>query len=207
MPSNLKLNAQALVGICVHGTPNQGGVATNLGENGHLTLRVTPYRPQVRCKAPGSAPPFATCRKILDMMHADGEQRRFGYLSDPETQVRLPQRLITPERRCLLTLDTLSNSDSSDWYKIWAAGVAIEVMCVEYKKAAGVAYGLGKEPPPFLGKTSRRCTTDNSIGDKKGKDRNLMLEISDNMPDPPGPPSLIDLPQGTNASTFDILNS
>ena len=144
MPSDLKLYGQTLIGICVYGTPNQGGVATRLGYNGNLNFRVTPYRPNVRCQNQGSAPPAMNCRVILDLMDTGGTKLRFGRRSDSTAQVKLPKNYITPEQRCVLAIDTHSNSDSSDYYKLWAAGIAVQVMCVEAKKAGGTAYGLGK---------------------------------------------------------------
>lgn len=144
IPTDLKLNARAVLEICVHTTPNQGGIATNLGQNGALAVRITPYRPNVQCKAPGSAPPPMTCRKLLDLMPTDGIQRRYGRPDDPTAQVDIPKRFTTPEARCVLLVNTASSTDISDWYKLWAAAMAVEVMCVEARGAGGVASGLGR---------------------------------------------------------------
>lgn len=149
MPSNLKLNAQALIDICVRVTPNEGGIVTNLGQNGALGVRVTPYHPNVRCDRRGTAPPLVTCRKILDLMPADGVQRHYGPSSDPESQVRLPKIFSTAEQRCALVIDTISSTDISDWYRLWAAAMAVENICVEGKHAGGLAFGLGRFPLLF----------------------------------------------------------
>ena len=143
-PTDVKLNAQALLNICVRGTPNEGGVASNLGQNGALALRVTPYRPNVRCKERGTAPPPPNCRKILDLMPTDGKQLRFGPRGDPTVQISVPKNFVTAEAQCVVTIDTNSQIDVSNWYKIWAAGIAIENMCVEANRAGGVAIGLGR---------------------------------------------------------------
>ena len=144
IPSDMKAYARALLNICVRGTPNEGGAVTNIGENGALALRVVPYRPNVRCKEPGSGPPALDCRKILDLMPADGMERRFGLPSDPSVSVNLPKRFITEEARCALLVGTIEGTDVGDWYKIWAAGIAVEVMCVEVKGVRGSAAFLGR---------------------------------------------------------------
>ena len=152
IPTNIKAYAQALFSICVRGTPNEGGAVTNIGENGALAIRMVPYRPNVQCKEPGSGPPTTNCRKILELMPADGIERRFGPTNDPSVSVKLPKRFITPEARCVLYLDTIEGTDVGDWYKIWAAAVAVETMCVEAKNMRGMAYGLGG-----FNSTHQRC--------------------------------------------------
>ena len=143
IPSTIKMVATTLVSICVAGIPNEGGVAWNVGQNGNLAIRVTPYRPNVRCSSRGTGPPPVLCRKILDQMPTDGEQHRFGPRDDPTADSPVPKRYTTPERRCALILDTTGVPDTGDWYKVWAAGIAIETMCVEAQEAAGLAVGLG----------------------------------------------------------------
>ncbi|KAK4691823.1 hypothetical protein P7C71_g5261, partial [Lecanoromycetidae sp. Uapishka_2] len=150
IPTTMKLNAEAVLNICVKGSPNQGGVATNLGENGALSIRMTPYRPNVQCEGPGTGPPPMTCRRILDVLPVDGTQRKFGRVEDPEVQVVVPQKWTTVAQRCAVTLNTISSTDVSDWYKLWAAAIAVEVMCVEAKGQGGVAIGLGKEGNLFI---------------------------------------------------------
>ena len=77
-------------------------------------------------------------------MPIDGTPRRFGRRGEPNVEVPLPKKFITHDRRCVLSLDTISTTDISDWYKVWAAAVAIQVMCVEAKQASGKAPNLGK---------------------------------------------------------------
>ncbi len=139
----MKLIVKTLIDICVRVSPSEGGIAWNLGENGALSIRVTPYRPNVQCKAPGTGPPPGLCRKILDQMPTDGIQRRFGPPSDRTVEVPLPRKFTTPEIRCALAVNTISSTDVSDWYKLWAASIAVEVMCVEARGAGGFGLGLG----------------------------------------------------------------
>ncbi|KAL6715231.1 hypothetical protein ACLMJK_007495 [Lecanora helva] len=145
IPTNLRLYAEALLNICVRGTPNEGGVVTNIGQNGNLALRIVPYRPMnIRCKERGTAPPPMICRKILDLMPADGTERRFGPPGDPSIEIPLPKRFMTPEMRCALAVSTNAGTDVLDWYKIWAAALAVEVLCVEVRGAEGMVSGLGE---------------------------------------------------------------
>ena len=155
IPAHVKEYSQALINICVQGTPTQGGIYKNLGQNGGLSIRVTRYRPNVRCGEPGTAPLARDCRSVLNQMPTDGEQRRFAPRGDPVAEILTPKRFITPLRECVLEVDTPSGSDVGDWYKIWAAAIAVEVMCVEILEAAGVALGLGLFIPPFINKDTR----------------------------------------------------
>lgn len=147
IPTVMKLNVEALLNICVKGTPNQGGVATNIGENGALSVRMTPYRPNVHCEGPNTGPPPRTCRKILDQLPVDGTQRKFGRRDDPEAQVLVPRQWSTSERRCTFVVDTIFSTDVSDFYKLWAAAIAVEVMCVESRGEGGLGAGLGTSIP------------------------------------------------------------
>ncbi len=144
IPDDLKLSVRALIDICVRGSPNEGGVVTNLGQNGGLAVRVTPYRPKVQCGDRGSAPPFMTCRELLDRLPTTGVQERFGPIDDPSAQVVIPKYFTDDDERCGLTVATIDSTDVTDWYKVWAATIAVQVMCIEARKAGGVGYDLGK---------------------------------------------------------------
>lgn len=140
----MKLNVRALIDICVRGHPNQGGVASNLGEHGALAVRITPYRPNVQCGNRGTAPPFMACRTVLDEMPASDVRQRFGPVDDPMAQVIVPRRYTDVGQRCGFTVDTIGSTDVADWYKLWAAAVSVEVMCIEAREAGGVAFDLGE---------------------------------------------------------------
>ncbi|KAL6717423.1 hypothetical protein ACLMJK_005338 [Lecanora helva] len=122
-PSDLKESARVLIDICVKGNPNTGGVVSNIGKNGNLALRVTPYRPNVRCSLDGSAPPPSDCRHLVDLMQVDGKRQIFGPEGDPDPEITitLPQGFYTYKRRCQVFIDTLvpgSGKDACDWYKL-----------------------------------------------------------------------------------------
>ena len=124
-PNDLRQSARALIDICVKGSPNVGGVVSNLGENGNLAVRITPYRPRVSCADPesGISPLPSDCRVIIDEMPVDGTRRIFGNKndSDPEIDVKLPYGFQTGLRRCQFFVDTLLpgiGKDASDFYKL-----------------------------------------------------------------------------------------
>ncbi|MCJ1456391.1 hypothetical protein MMC28_006752 [Mycoblastus sanguinarius] len=151
-PADLKEIAKLLIDICVRGDPNLGGVATNVGENGALTIRITPYRPNVHCNTAKPGPPFQSCRNILDEVPVDGTPRVFGPRDHPDTTVVLPVSYTTPRQRCNLFMDYVdpaAPSDTTDWYKVWAAAMSVETMCVD-RGYAGVALGVGKNKNLFL---------------------------------------------------------
>ena len=122
-PTELKENARVLIDVCVKGTPNIGGVVSNIGKNGNLAVRVMPYRPNVRCGPDGSRPPLLDCRNLVDRMPADGQRQVFGPRDDPDPEitVKLPAGFNTRNRRCQVYVDALlpgDGKDASDWYKL-----------------------------------------------------------------------------------------
>jgi len=144
IPDDMKSNVRALIDICVRGNPNQGGIVSNLGQHGALAVRIMPYRPNVLCANQGTAPPPMACREVLDHLPTSGLQQRFGPVDDPTAQVIVPDYYTNVDQRCGFTVDTIGSTDVGDWYKLWAAAIAVEVMCVEARKAGGVGAQLGE---------------------------------------------------------------
>ncbi|KAL8784957.1 MAG: hypothetical protein Q9195_008823 [Heterodermia aff. obscurata] len=145
-PSDLKEAAESLIVICVFGKPNIGGVATGLGVNKGILLRIVPYRPSVYCGPPGTAPPWITCRQVLDNIPANNEPQIWGPSDWENTTVGIPWARTSDARRCAMVVDGIAPppvSDSTDWYKIWAAANAVDYMCTQLGKT-GLALGLGK---------------------------------------------------------------
>lgn len=139
-------NVRALIDICVLTPPNEGGTVSNLGVNGGLSVRVTPYRPIVSCGKPGTAPPPLACREVLDYLPTSGEEQRFGPGTDPQVTFPVPKRYTASALGCGFTVDTVAAGlvDQGDWYKLWAAAVAVEIMCIEAEGKNGASYGLGE---------------------------------------------------------------
>ena len=59
-PLALKETARLLIQICVQTPPSIGGLATGLGENKALSMRIVPYKPTVYCGPVDSGPPWIT---------------------------------------------------------------------------------------------------------------------------------------------------
>ena len=132
-PSELKESARILIDVCVRGKLNTGGVLSNIGKHGNLALRVTPYRPKVRCGPEGSSPPPVDCRNLVDRMPADGAKQVFGPKDDPDPEitVQLPKSLTTTVQQCQVVVDTLlpgEGKDATDWYKLCKYN---EIFCFE----------------------------------------------------------------------------
>ena len=145
-PSDLKEAAESIIAICIYGRPNLGGIATGLGVNKGLVIRIVPYRPSVYCGPQGTAPPWITCRHVLDVIPANNEPQIFGPKAWENTTVAIPWARTTDARRCAMVVDGIAPglvSDSSDWYKIWAAANAVDYMCTQLGHT-GLALGLGE---------------------------------------------------------------
>lgn len=145
-PSDLKEAAKSLVAICVSGQPNIGGIATGLGVNKGLILRIVPYRPSVHCGPKDTGPPWVSCRHIIDRIPATNQPQVFGPVDWDNTTVPIPWAKTSTAKRCAMLVKTIAPgevSDSSDWYKIWAAANAVDYMCTQLDKS-GLALGLGE---------------------------------------------------------------
>lgn len=80
---------------------------------------------------------------MLDHMPTGNRREVFGPNDLSNTTVPLPWFFQTSEKRCELRVQPRTASDVSDWYKIWAAGNAIDYMCTHFGKS-GIAVGIGK---------------------------------------------------------------
>ena len=145
-PVDLKVAARLLISVCVAQAPNEGGLLTGLGQNKALALRLVPYRPTVICGPDNSGPPWLSCRDIVDRMPANNKKQIFGPKEDARTTVVLPWKYTTTRQRCGLFVDGTEpgrTTDTSDWYKIWAAANAVDFMCTQLGRN-GSATRLGE---------------------------------------------------------------
>ncbi|CAL8584042.1 hypothetical protein XPA_009650 [Xanthoria parietina] len=120
-----------------------GGLAVNIGPQQSMALRVTSYRPLVRCSDdPGPLP--QACQELIQRMPSTGSSPSapkiiFGEAGDPDVQVGLPYTITEPSGQCEATITTVRGlSDLAKWYEMWEGVVAVAGMCVR----AGYA-GLG----------------------------------------------------------------
>ncbi len=153
-PNDLKEAARSLVAICVSGQPNIGGMVTGLDVNKGLILRIVPYRPSVLCDPQGTGAPWVTCRHIIDRISATDDPQVFGLKGWDNTTIPISWAKTSAARRCVMLVKAIvpgQASDSSDWYKLWAAANAVDYMCGQFGEN-GIALGLGESffPHPFL---------------------------------------------------------
>ena len=145
-PAEIKRMVRVLLEVCVRGSPNEGGMMSNIGQNGNLLLRIVPYKPTVTCGPEDSAPPWITCRDIMDDMPTDGKKVTFGPRSDPETTVALPWAMTAGSRKCVVAIEETEMGavkDTWTWYNMWLAANAVDYMCIHLGKR-GVAVNLGE---------------------------------------------------------------
>ena len=145
-PSDLRDAAESIIVVCIFGQPNIGGIAMGLGVNKGILMRIVPYRPSVYCGPRGTAPPWITCRHILDNIPANNEPQIWGPKDWENTTIPIPWAKTTDARRCSMVVDGIAPgpvSESTDWYKVWAAANAVDYMCTQLGKG-GLALGLGK---------------------------------------------------------------
>jgi hypothetical protein len=151
-PIDLKQAAESLIAICVSGQPSIGGISTGLGVNKGLLMRIVPYRPSVHCGPEDTGPPWVSCRHIIDRIPASSQQQVFGPAGWDNTTVPIPWAKTSTAKRCVMLINAIAPgqvSDSSDWYKIWAAANAVDYMCAQLGKN-GLALGLGESFPLIL---------------------------------------------------------
>ncbi|KAL8982572.1 MAG: hypothetical protein Q9205_002963 [Flavoplaca limonia] len=114
-----------------------------------MALRVTSYRPLVRCSDEQTTSPAPeACHTIVDRMPAQrppGVQGKmtFGQPGDPDVQVGLPYRITESTGQCQAVVAIVRGlSDKAIWYEIWEGVVAVVGMCVRYGRS-GLAFHRG----------------------------------------------------------------
>ncbi|KAL8675765.1 MAG: hypothetical protein Q9186_007622 [Xanthomendoza sp. 1 TL-2023] len=110
-PLDLKNAALSIIQICVGVAPNEGGMITGLGENGGISMRVVPYRPNVRCGPANSGPP---CKLWLA---ANAVDFMCSQLNKKGVALGLVRRLIAWEgnnKRLILELKDMEEPDDRD---------------------------------------------------------------------------------------------
>ncbi|MCJ1451162.1 hypothetical protein MMC28_001497 [Mycoblastus sanguinarius] len=128
------------------------------GDN-NLQVAIAPYDPKdVHCGnigPPGSTvPPIYSCKNVVDNMPTSKDLEAFGKMgSTPQPEVTLPAYkvcTIALDRACVLVVGTFGPTDTTSWYEIWEAAVAISGMCV-CNGNVGAARGLGRYENIFIG--------------------------------------------------------
>lgn len=147
--------AVAVLGTCVAGAGiNTGGLAINIGGDNNLGVALAPYEPHVQCfdgsvGPPGSTvPPLNSCNAIVELMFATKDVTSFGKAGSGAAKI-VPGMDASPDRLCVLGIDTRGPLEDVSWYDIWQAAVAVTGMCVRDGKT-GKATDLGANGDLFI---------------------------------------------------------
>lgn len=112
----------------------------------NFVITTPEYRPPfIRCQpqAPATHPESSACATILNTMKASTGQTRFVASGAGPADETLPQTLTEPTGQCTTTVGVTASEETSSWYDIWQAAVALDGMCARSGKA-GLANFLGK---------------------------------------------------------------
>lgn len=147
--------AVAVLATCVGGTGiNTGGLAIDIGGDNNLGVALVPYEPHVQCidgsiGPPGSTvPPLKSCNAIVGLMFATKDVTSFGKAGSGAAKI-VPGMDSSPDRLCVLEVDTTGPVEDVSWYDIWAAAVAVTGMCIRIGKT-GKATDLGENGNLFI---------------------------------------------------------
>ncbi|MCJ1453921.1 hypothetical protein MMC28_004270 [Mycoblastus sanguinarius] len=137
----------SLLNLCLKDGGGQGGIASGVGPSGDIGVILRPYTPRnVDCGNTGPGAFANDCDLMGQTMQAaTAPLVRFGPKESPDTDVGLPFIwAMRPPRRCtrVLASEELGAWDTSTFFDLWQAFVAIKGMCVRYGRK-GRMKGLG----------------------------------------------------------------
>ena len=123
-----------------------GTYLSSLGTEENMLLDVRAYTPPfTRCvnTPPQSRPVTSACASIIANMRASMAQTRFGAQGIEDVDQHLPIILNSDAGTCKIKIDIVAPEDSTSWYNIWGAAVALDGMCARGGRAGKVRF-LGK---------------------------------------------------------------
>ncbi|KAL8992140.1 MAG: hypothetical protein Q9188_007652 [Gyalolechia gomerana] len=95
---------------------------------------MTSYDPTVQCHT-GAAPPIGNCKHLFDSVRTTETRNTFGPPNDPQADVKLPKELHESGHQCKAIIRTAGETDTSSFYEVWEAIVAVSGMCVRFGHA------------------------------------------------------------------------
>lgn len=147
--------ANSIIQTCVSQPNPLGGMVTDVGVEGLLTVTVSSYDNRyVSCIDPAtvqqrSPARYESCKSVLNSMPWSENLITFGAAPSPITHVeRLPKIYASPDRQCFLQIVIVAPGYEIASYKsLWAAGVASLEMCTKqglhsYVKLLGVHHKM-----------------------------------------------------------------
>ncbi|KAL2049305.1 hypothetical protein ABVK25_010402 [Lepraria finkii] len=140
----ISIAADTVLARCVTGRHvTIGGYTASVGFNKNIIVIVRQYTPNVKCgKEYGLPPPVGSCPPVQLLLPVDGEVLRFGPTGiGMNNQVITPKTISIPRNPCRILVDVAGPSDTTTWFDLWEALVAINVMCLG-KNQAGISPNL-----------------------------------------------------------------
>ncbi|KAI4095760.1 MAG: hypothetical protein LQ344_001477 [Seirophora lacunosa] len=137
--------AMEIIQKCVdgRGVNDRGGFVGQVGIRGTLVVIVRKYEPMVGC---GKQPIGQNkCRLVLDSLPADRVPHTYGPEATKGIAVHTPSLWTAGTSLCLAKVEIAAGQwvDVATWYDIWAAGEAVNAMCVR-RGFEGIAIHLGQ---------------------------------------------------------------
>ncbi|KAI4235495.1 MAG: hypothetical protein LQ349_003120 [Xanthoria aureola] len=124
-----------------------------------MGLILTSYVPVVQCQIKGPQPSRASCTFLTQLMTSSVTPRTFGLPADAKADVKLPAYFHEPSRKCVAAIFTTGITDTSTYYEMWEAVVAVTGMCVR-AGYSGTAFLRGRNRQLFVEVTSERRDLD-----------------------------------------------
>ncbi|KAL8821487.1 MAG: hypothetical protein Q9191_007294 [Dirinaria sp. TL-2023a] len=112
-----------------------------LGDDENVAIVLGTYQPSIRCL--GTIAAWESCPAILYSMEATTRSEVFGLGSDPRSEVVLPAIVSSDRGLCEMRVFTTRDSDTTSWYELWEATVALYHACAKQDKG-GVFSRLGQ---------------------------------------------------------------
>lgn len=149
---DIRSAANSIITTCVSQPRRRGGIVTNVGAEGLLTVTVSSYvNNDITCipatLTPAERPPprYEDCRKILFRMPWSEDMIVFSDAPSPSSPAeKLPIYIPSPNEQCYLMIRIEPGRDTASWKDLWAAGVASLEKCVKEDKHS-FADRLGSE--------------------------------------------------------------
>ncbi|KAL8749643.1 MAG: hypothetical protein Q9184_006728 [Pyrenodesmia sp. 2 TL-2023] len=134
--AQIQVAASTIMQMCIDGR----GINDRGGFVGQVVRK---YDPQVACTGPWRGK--GDCSPVLDKWSVNTAPQTFGPAGQPGLGAKTPSIWRDVFTSCLARIDMVPARpyDSAAWYDIWAAGEAINAMCVR-RGEEGVASHLGK---------------------------------------------------------------
>ncbi len=112
----------------------------SIGSSQNLVIVVSGYKPAVTCYGPVGAA-WTASQALIDMLPTTYNEQVFAPVGTPGAEVILPKTYTQPRSAELLTRFYVNirmmrgSAVTGRWFDLWAAAVAINILCVKNGRA------------------------------------------------------------------------